>query len=213
MNGGRGLVLFGDVVGSRRDPTGAGEWLRGLAGRLDAVYGDARLAPFGFTQGDELQGLLATTADPLAAVLVAGLDEAARPMRWVAVAGEVAAGRGPATERSGAGIHPGPRLDRADAPAAGRAPAREWRSAGRFAAGGSRAAPGRPDPGAHAAAANDRPNGAGRWAAAGRCGGEAEREPGHDLRDVRPGRVRSIQRLVGDPDGFAMAVPGTGGRA
>ncbi len=101
MNTGRGIVLFGDVVDSRRDPTAASEWLRDLAGGLDGLYGSDRLAPFGFTQGDELQGLLVETADPLTAVLVAGLAELARPMRWVAVAGEVAEGQGPATERSG----------------------------------------------------------------------------------------------------------------
>jgi len=100
-----GLVLFGDVVGSRDDSAGSTAWLRGLVAELDSVYGDERLAPFGFTQGDELQGLLAPTADPLAAVLRAALGPGGRRMRWVIAWGEVdpdPTGRmAPATERTG----------------------------------------------------------------------------------------------------------------
>jgi DNA-binding NarL/FixJ family response regulator len=96
------LVLFGDVVRSRRDSAGATAWLRTLAADLAAAYpaGDV-LAPFEFTQGDELQGLLAPTADPLRAVLRASLHPDAVTMRWVVVAGVVDPGRGPATQRSG----------------------------------------------------------------------------------------------------------------
>jgi DNA-binding CsgD family transcriptional regulator len=97
----RGLVLFGDVVGSRRDPSAAAEWLRHLVDELDQAYGEQRLAPFGFTQGDELQGLLTADADPLVAVLYAGLSPAARPIRWVCVKGGVDTGEGPATQRTG----------------------------------------------------------------------------------------------------------------
>jgi DNA-binding CsgD family transcriptional regulator len=96
-----GVVLFGDVVDSRRDPSRAGAWLRLLCHELDARYGDDRIAPFAFTQGDELQGLLRIGADPVVGVLHASLHEASLPMRWVVVAGAVAAGEGPATERSG----------------------------------------------------------------------------------------------------------------
>jgi hypothetical protein len=96
------IVLFGDVVRSRRDATAATAWLRVLTADLTAAYPEAeRLAAFEFTQGDELQGLLAATADPIRAILRAALHPERVPMRWVAVAGEVDAGRGPATQRSG----------------------------------------------------------------------------------------------------------------
>jgi predicted DNA-binding protein (UPF0251 family) len=97
-----GWVLFGDVVRSRRDSPASTDWLRALQADLDAAYSpDERLAPFGFTQGDELQGLLRVTADPLRAVLRASLHPAARPMRWAIVAGQVDPGQGPATQRTG----------------------------------------------------------------------------------------------------------------
>jgi len=100
-----GLVLFGDVVGSRHDSAGSTAWLRDLVTELDAAYGGERLASFGFTQGDELQGLLAPTADPLTAVLRAALGPGGRRMRWVVARGEVDADptgvRAPATERTG----------------------------------------------------------------------------------------------------------------
>ena len=87
---------------SRRDAPGATGWLRILAADLNAAYRDAdRLAPFEFTQGDELQGLLAPGSNPLIAILRGTLHPEARPMRWVLVAGEVDPGRGPATQRSG----------------------------------------------------------------------------------------------------------------
>jgi hypothetical protein len=97
-----GVVLFGDVIRSRRDAPAATDWLRKLSAELNATYpaGD-RLAPFEFTQGDELQGLIAPGANPLTAILRAALHLGSRPMRWVVVAGEVDAGRGPATQRSG----------------------------------------------------------------------------------------------------------------
>jgi hypothetical protein len=104
MTGQMSLVLFGDVVGSRRDSVGSTAWLRELVVELDTAYGPARLSPFGFTQGDELQGLLAPDADPLAAVLRAALGPTGRRMRWVFVRGEVdgdATGNAPATERTG----------------------------------------------------------------------------------------------------------------
>ncbi len=100
-----GLVLFGDVVGSRHDSAGSTAWLRDLVVELDEAYGDERLAAFGFTQGDELQGLLAPAADPLPAVLRAALRPGGRRVRWVVVRGEVDAdptgARAPATERTG----------------------------------------------------------------------------------------------------------------
>lgn len=97
----QGLVVFGDVVGSRRNASASADWLRGLVEELDAAYGEQRLAPFGFTQGDELQGLLVADADPLVAVLHAALGPAARPIRWACVKGGVDPGEGPATQRTG----------------------------------------------------------------------------------------------------------------
>jgi DNA-binding CsgD family transcriptional regulator len=96
------IVLFGDVIRSRRNATGSTTWLRTLTAELGGVWpADARLAPFEFTQGDELQGLLAPTADPLLAVLHASLHPQRHPMRWVIVAGDVDPGTGPATQRTG----------------------------------------------------------------------------------------------------------------
>jgi DNA-binding CsgD family transcriptional regulator len=97
----RGLVLFGDVADSRVDAARATAWLRTLSRELDRHYGGDRLAPFGFTQGDEIQGLLAADADPTAAVLRAALHPHTMTMRWVIVAGRVEVGRGPATQRTG----------------------------------------------------------------------------------------------------------------
>jgi hypothetical protein len=97
-----GIVLFGDVVDSRRDPTRSSAWLRTLCGELEALYPPSeRLAGFAFTQGDELQGLLAPTADPLLAVLHAGLHPQTQRMRWAVALGPVEPGSGPATERTG----------------------------------------------------------------------------------------------------------------
>lgn len=97
----QGWVLFGDVVGSRRARVEAAAWLRALVTELDDVYGVQRLAPFGFTQGDEVQGLLIATADPMLAVLHAALRDGERPIRWVCIRGAVDAGEGPATQRTG----------------------------------------------------------------------------------------------------------------
>lgn len=101
MDRGVGLVLLGDVVAARRDPLGAAAWLRDLVGGLDELYGAECLAPFAFTQGDELQGLLVPTADPFRAILHATLEPHPRRMRWVAVRGPVDPGEGPATQRTG----------------------------------------------------------------------------------------------------------------
>ena len=96
------FVLFGDVVRSRADAPAGTAWLRELIEELETVYPrSARLAPFAFTQGDEVQALLRIEADPFEAVLRGTLDERALPMRWVIVAGAVEPGRGPATERTG----------------------------------------------------------------------------------------------------------------
>jgi hypothetical protein len=100
-----GTVLFGDVVDSRRDP-GSTAWLRALRADLDGAYArDERLAAFGFTQGDEIQGLLAPGADPFRAILHAALQPEARTLRWAIVAGVIEPGSGPATERTGIAFH------------------------------------------------------------------------------------------------------------
>ena len=101
MNSSRGIVIFGDVVRSRRDPAGSSDWLRALCVELQAAHDRETLARFGFTQGDELQGLLRPTADPVAVVLRAALAEDARPMRWAIAVGDVEPGEGPATQRTG----------------------------------------------------------------------------------------------------------------
>jgi len=97
----RSLVLIGEVIGAEKDRVGSAAWLRELVAELDAAYGDRRLAPFGFLQGDEVQGQLAADSDPLLAVLHAALGPASRPIRWVCVSGCVDPGEGPATERTG----------------------------------------------------------------------------------------------------------------
>ena len=85
----RGLVVIGDAVGSRADSVGTADWLRGLAQELDAVCGEARLADFGFTRGDEVRGLLRSDADPLGVVLHVALAESSRPIRWALAWGDV----------------------------------------------------------------------------------------------------------------------------
>jgi DNA-binding CsgD family transcriptional regulator len=97
----RALVLFGDVIGSGKDRVAATTWLRDVVAELDEAYGAQRLAPFGFTQGDELQGLLVADADPLVAVLHAALGSGEHGIRWVCVLGGVDPGDGPATQRTG----------------------------------------------------------------------------------------------------------------
>src|SRR5258705_384699 len=95
------IVVFGDVIRSRRNASGSTTWLRTLSAELEAATPpESLLAPFEFTQGDELQGLLASDADPLDAVLRASFNPDRSPMRWVIVAGEVDPGTGPATQRT-----------------------------------------------------------------------------------------------------------------
>jgi RNA polymerase sigma factor (sigma-70 family) len=106
MDGSRGVVLFGDVVGSRHGPGNATGWLESLRRTLDDVYETVRLADFEFTQGDEIQGLLAPAADPFHAILLSTLrphtgTEAVPRMRWVTVLGHVNPGEGPTTHRTG----------------------------------------------------------------------------------------------------------------
>ncbi len=98
------IVLFGDVVDSRRD-AGAAAFLRTLRDDLDAAYDGERLATAGFTQGDEIQLLLAPGADPFRGVVRAAVHPDARELRWAVVAGDVDRGTGPATERNGPAFH------------------------------------------------------------------------------------------------------------
>ncbi|HLA15772.1 MAG TPA: SatD family protein [Candidatus Limnocylindrales bacterium] len=96
-----GIVIFGDVVDSRDEPTASVGFLRTLCRELEGLYDADKLASFGFTQGDELQGLLAPSADPFRAILHAGLHPDYRPIRWAIAAGRIEDGSGPATERTG----------------------------------------------------------------------------------------------------------------
>src|SRR5918992_2448736 len=105
----QGVVLFGDVVRSRDRAAAATEWLESLRARLDDLYGRQRLAPFEFTQGDEIQGLIDPSADPFVGVLDATLrphdgPDAAPRMRWVVAAGAIDPGRRPATRRTRGGV-------------------------------------------------------------------------------------------------------------
>jgi hypothetical protein len=92
---------MGEVIGADKDRVGSTAWLRELVAELDAAYGERRLAPFGFLQGDELQGVLTADSDPIVAILCAALEPISRPIRWVCVRGCVDPGQGPATERTG----------------------------------------------------------------------------------------------------------------
>jgi predicted DNA-binding protein (UPF0251 family) len=85
----RGLVVIGDAIGSKLDSAVTADWLRGLAAELDGAYDASRLAPFGFSRGDEVRGLLRPDADPLLVVLHAALAESTRPIRWALAWGEV----------------------------------------------------------------------------------------------------------------------------
>jgi hypothetical protein len=95
-----GIVLFGDVVESRQVPRAA-SWLRTLRADLNDAFRAERLAPFEFTQGDELQGLLRYDADPFGAVVRAATHPDTLRMRWVMAVGAIDPGTGPATQRSG----------------------------------------------------------------------------------------------------------------
>lgn len=100
--GERGIVIFGDIVGSRREAGAATAFLRAVAAEVDEIYPPpVRLARTAFTQGDELQALLRPHGDPFEAVVHAALRSDARPIRWAIVAGSVDPGSGPATERTG----------------------------------------------------------------------------------------------------------------
>jgi len=98
----RGIVVFGDVVDSRRGAARSTGFLRALRDELEDAYPDSqRLARFAFTQGDELQILLAPGSDPFTGPLRAALREDSLPMRWAMVAGHIDAGSGPTIERTG----------------------------------------------------------------------------------------------------------------
>jgi DNA-binding CsgD family transcriptional regulator len=100
-----GICIFGDVVGSRDRASASTAWLEWLRDHLETTILD-RLASFEFTQGDEIQGLLAIDSDPLTPVLDAILRPHGGPggiprMRWVIAAGSIDPGTGPATRRTG----------------------------------------------------------------------------------------------------------------
>ena len=95
------IVLIADVVRSRASFATSTAALARLARELDQRYADVRLARFDYTQGDELQGLLAPGADPFEAVLRPALAEPPLRLRWGIARGPVEPGRGPATRRTG----------------------------------------------------------------------------------------------------------------
>ena len=203
-----GTVVFGDVVDSRHDP-GSSAWLRSLCADLEAAYPrDARLASFAFTQGDEIQGLLAPDADPFLA----------RPARRPAAGRADAAlggrrGRGRARHRARDGAHrarvprrPGGdrtrqgaprRADRAVRGRRGGRAARRARPAAAGAAGRPHRAPARgraPDPARRPAPVGGR--------------GPAQGQPRHGLghrgpgarpphRGARPGAGHDLPRRCG----------------
>jgi hypothetical protein len=101
----QGICVFGDVVGSRSAATAATAWLERLRDHLERTCPE-RLAPFEYTQGDEIQGLLPIDADALTPVLDAilrphGGSEGVPRMRWVIATGAIDPGEGPATRRTG----------------------------------------------------------------------------------------------------------------
>ena len=156
------------------------------APRLEEAYPAAdRVASFGFTQGDELQGLLATTADPFRAVLLGALHEGCTPDALVD-----RARRGRARDRAGHGtgrgrVHPGPRGARH-----GEAPPRgdrhlDRRARRRPAPRRPRPAPGRAPRRADAEPGTDRPADAHRGPAPGGRRGLARRQPGDRERRAR----------------------------
>ena len=207
-----GTVLFGDVVDLRSDPDSTA-WLRSLCGELEAAYPrEQRLASFAFTQGDELQGLLAPDADPFRAVLLAALRPDARELRWAIVAGDVDPGSGPAIERTGraffvaresiarARAHRDGLVAHDRRPRGGRAPRRPGAAAGR-AARGPDAAPARgraPDPHRRAAPVGGRR--------------PPRREPGDRVRHRRPG-AGPPPRGAGPDPGRDLRRGGPRGRA
>ncbi len=83
------IAIVGEVLSARRQPEAPLVWLDRLAAELDGAYGRGCLAPFRVTSSGELQGLVASAADPLDAVLRAALAEHAAPMCWVLVAGSM----------------------------------------------------------------------------------------------------------------------------
>lgn len=87
---GQAIALIGEPVGAR-DPRASRGWLARLGYELEELYADERLAPFVAAGGIELRGLLAPSADPLAAVLRGALGEQGRRMRWVIALGPAAA--------------------------------------------------------------------------------------------------------------------------
>ena len=101
------IAVLVDVVGSRTLGIDHVAWLEDLAESLNVHYSGRGnlLADFARTRGDEIEGLLAVGADPFDAILLGSLGHRVGtkvvPVRWVAAAGMVRAGSGPASRRDG----------------------------------------------------------------------------------------------------------------
>ena len=93
-------VIDGDVIGSRNIADSTIR-LDSLCRELNRRLAAQIEAEFKRTKGDEIQGLLQLTADPLKAYLAYALRANRLPMRWVLVSGLVNKPSGPATDGDG----------------------------------------------------------------------------------------------------------------
>jgi hypothetical protein len=96
----RAIVVDGDVIGSRNIPNNV-ERLDKLCVTLNQSLAGEVKADFKRTKGDEIQGLLQFSSNPLKAYLRCALVANRLPMRWALVSGLVNIPTGPATDGDG----------------------------------------------------------------------------------------------------------------
>lgn len=87
-----GIAFIGEAIGSPAEPAVATGWLPAFATSLDHSLAGSLIAPVRLGSTDEVHGLLRSDADPLRTVMLAGLSQAAPPMRWAVIAGRVKGG-------------------------------------------------------------------------------------------------------------------------